>query len=45
MVFNLRLILLIAALLCFVAASFGVRSRIGLQPLGLALVTLAFILG
>lgn len=39
------LIILIAALICFLAAAFGVSSRVGLTPFGLALVVLAMIVG
>ena len=42
---TLPLILLIAALIAFVLDTFGVASRINLTPLGLALVTLALIVG
>lgn len=38
-------ILLIAALIVFLLDTFGVSARINLTPLGLALVTLAFLLG
>jgi len=38
-------ILLIAALIVFLLDTFGVAARINLTPLGLALVTLAFLLG
>lgn len=40
----LGLILLIAALVCFVLSAFGVvASRVNLQSLGLALLTAAFL--
>jgi hypothetical protein len=38
------LILMVVALVCFVAAAFGVSSRVGLVPLGLALWVLSIIL-
>jgi len=38
-----RFICLVLALVCFAAAAAGVSSRIGLQPLGLALLTLGWI--
>lgn len=41
---TIRLVLLIAALLCFVVAAFGVPSRIGLLPAGLALWVLSILI-
>jgi hypothetical protein len=41
----ITLILLVAALIAFILDTVGVASRINLTPLGLALVTLAMILG
>ena len=38
-------IILIAALIVFILDTIGISSRINLTPLGLALVTLALILG
>jgi len=40
---TLRLVLLVLALICFGLAAAGVSSKVGLQPLGLALLTLAFL--
>lgn len=37
----LRLLLYLLALLCFGAAAFGIASKVGLQPLGLAFLTAA----
>jgi hypothetical protein len=37
-------VLLVGALLCFVVAAFGVPSRIGLVPAGLALWVLSILL-
>lgn len=39
------LILLIAALVAFLLDTFGVSARINLTPLGLALATLAMLIG
>lgn len=41
----LETILLIAALVCFVAAAFGVASRVALVPLGLAFWVLTELIG
>lgn len=41
----LGLILLIVALVCFVLAAVGVPTRIAWQPLGLAFLTAAFMVG
>ena len=41
---TITMILLILALICFVVAAFGVASRIGLVPTGLALCTVAAML-
>ncbi len=38
-------ILLLAALVCFILAAFGVSSRVSLTDIGLSLVTLALLLG
>ena len=40
----LTLVLLIGALVCFLLAAVGVPSRVGLVPLGLALITVTLIL-
>jgi len=40
---TLRLVLLLLALVCFGLAAAGVSSRVQLQPLGLALLTLAWL--
>ena len=41
---TLRVVLLVLALFCFALAAFGVSSpRVDLQPLGLALLTGAFL--
>lgn len=40
---TLDLILLVAALICFLLVTFGVAARINLTALGLALVTASFI--
>jgi hypothetical protein len=40
---TIRFVLLIAALLCFVVAAFGVQSRVQLVPAGLALWVLSLI--
>jgi hypothetical protein len=42
---TLYLILLVCALIAFVLDTIGMASRINLTPLGLALLTLAFLLG
>lgn len=34
---NIRIILLVAAVICFVVSAFGVTSRVNLNSLGLAL--------
>lgn len=41
---TIRLVLLIAALLCFVVAAFGVPSRVQLIPAGLALWVLSMLI-
>ena len=41
---TIRLVLLVAALVCFVVASFGVPSRIALVPAGLALWVLSMLI-
>ena len=41
---NLHTILLFAALVCFGLAAFGVQSRVGLVPLGLAFWVLTALL-
>jgi hypothetical protein len=41
---NLRSILLVAAVICFIASAFGVASRVNLQSLGLALGFGSFLL-
>jgi hypothetical protein len=41
---TIRLVLLIAALLCFVVAAFGVPSRVQLVPAGLALWILSLLI-
>jgi hypothetical protein len=43
-VITIRLVLLIAALLCFVVAAFGVPSRVQLVPAGLALWILSLLI-
>jgi hypothetical protein len=40
---TIRLVLLIASLLCFVVAAFGVPSRVQLVPAGLALWILSLL--
>jgi hypothetical protein len=42
---SISLILLVAALIVFVLDAIGVATRINLTPLGLALVTLALLIG
>jgi hypothetical protein len=42
---SIRGLLLVLALICFVLSAAGVVSRVNLASLGLALVTLAFLVG
>lgn len=42
---TISLVLLVCALVCFLAAAVGVQSRVGLEALGLALCVLAYLLG
>ncbi len=42
---TVRGVLLLLALLCFILAAFGVSSKIGLEPAGLALCVLAYLVG
>ena len=44
MVITFPLILIICALICFLLAAFGVPSRVSWEPLGLALLTVAWLL-
>jgi hypothetical protein len=39
---DIRFLLLAIALVCFILAAFGVPSRIGWEPLGLAFLTASF---
>jgi hypothetical protein len=41
---TIDLVLIVAALVCFVVAAFGVPSRIGLVPAGLALWMLSLLI-
>jgi hypothetical protein len=41
----IQLILLVAALIVFILDTIGVSAQINLTPLGLALLTLAFLIG
>lgn len=41
----ISLVLLIVALVCFVLAACGVPTRVAWQPLGLAFLTAAFMVG
>lgn len=42
---TISIILLVAALIVFILDTIGISARINLTPLGLALVTLALIIG
>jgi hypothetical protein len=42
---TIALVLLICALVCFILSAFGVPSRIGLTPLGLAFLTASMLAG
>lgn len=42
---TLSLILMLAALICFLLGAFPINSRVNLVSLGLAFLTLAFLIG
>jgi hypothetical protein len=42
---TIRLLLLVLAAICFALDSYGVGSKIGLQSLGLFLITVAWLVG
>ena len=41
---TIKLVLFVVAVICFLLAAAGVSSRIGLEPLGLAFLTIALLL-
>ncbi len=42
---SLRSLLLIIALICFILAALGVAARVNLQAVGLAFLTLSYLVG